>query len=115
MSGAGTTVLHLISEADLATADATGVIAPDSLRTEGFVHCCTDQQVTGVISRFYAGRSDLWVLTLDAEALGDAELRWEAPAHPDGSPNNEAEAADRFPHVYGPIATDAVVDRRRIT
>lgn len=108
-------VLHLICEADLAAAERLGVIAPESLGTEGFVHCCTEEQLLGVVGRYYADRTDMVVLTIDPDALGDVELRWEAPAHPDGTPNTEAEEALRYPHAYGPIPVSAITDRHPIT
>lgn len=108
------TILHLIGADDWAAAQRVGAIAPASLAEEGFVHCCTEAQLLGVVSRYYADRTDLVALTIDPEALGTAELKWEAPAHPDGSPNTEAEESLRYPHVYGPIPVAAVVDQHPI-
>ena len=76
--------------------------------TEGFIHCCTPAQLAGVLERFYTGRTGLVVLELDAAAFAD-ELRWEAPAPPDGSPVSEAEAGQSFPHVYAEIPLDRVL------
>lgn len=111
----GLRVLHLISTGDWAAAQPLGVIAPASLASEGFVHCSTELQLPGVVERYYSGRTDMLALTIDPNALGGAELRWEAPAHPDGSPNTEAEESQRYPHVYGPIPVPAVVDQQPIT
>lgn len=108
-------ILHLISAEDWGEARRLGAVAPASLAEEGFVHCCTAEQLLGVIERYYADRTDMLVLTVDPDALGDVELKWEAPAHPDGSPNTEAEEAQRYPHVYGPIPVAAVVDQHPIT
>lgn len=104
-------ILHLISAADWATAQQAGTIEPESLTTEGFVHCSTPAQLPGVIDRYYAERTDMLVLRLDPSALADT-VRWEAPAHPDGSANTAAEAAHLYPHVYGPIPVDAVDEVR---
>ena len=41
-----------------------------------------------------------------------SEVRWEAPAHPDGTAGGAGEP--RFPHVYGPLDGDAVVGARRL-
>jgi uncharacterized protein (DUF952 family) len=107
-------ILHLISSADWAAAQSLGVIAPPSLAEEGFVHCCTEAQLAGVLERYYAGRDDMLALTIDPTALGDADLKWEAPSHPDGSPNTEAEESQRYPHVYGPIPVAAVVSQHPV-
>jgi uncharacterized protein (DUF952 family) len=87
-------------------------IAPASLETDGFVHCSTAAQLDGVIARFYRDVPDLVVLEVDPARL-TAELRWEAPAHPDGAPNTGGEETLLFPHVYGAIPTDAVFSERR--
>lgn len=106
------TILHLSPTLERQGAASLHLAAPE-LGTTGsgdpFVHCCTWEQLPGVVARFYAGVPDLVAYEIDPDRLGDAELVWEAPAHPDGSPNTEAEAADRFPHVYGPIPWTAVI------
>ncbi len=58
----------------------------------GFVHCSTAEQVQATADRFYAGRSDVVLLTIDP-ALVDAEIRVEGG----------------FPHVYGPVPTGAIL------
>ncbi|MFJ1971911.1 DUF952 domain-containing protein [Streptomyces sp. NPDC087903] len=73
-----------------------------TLREEGFIHCSTRDQLPRVAAFLYGspdGPEDLVVLVVDPARL-DAEVRYEAP-EPGG---------ERFPHVYGPIAVDAVVD-----
>lgn len=71
--------------------------APASLALEGFIHFSTAAQLARTVARFFAGRDDLLVVTVD-EARVRAPIRFE-PA--DG---------DEFPHVYGPLNLDAVVD-----
>jgi uncharacterized protein (DUF952 family) len=68
----------------------------NSLETEGFIHCCFAEQVAGSANRFYAGASDLLVLTIDATRLS-SPLREEAAA-----------SGKLYPHIYGPINRDAV-------
>ena len=105
-------VYHVCEPDEWVEALAFGAIRNESLQREGFVHCATDEQLPGVLDRFYAGRDDVVVVTVDLDALGDVDCRWEAPAHPDGTPNTDAEGGMRFPHVYGPIPLDAVIDAR---
>lgn len=68
-----------------------------SLHTEGFIHCCTPAQLPGVLERYFAGKTNLRLLTLDVARL-QADLRYE-PATND----------ERFPHLYGPINKEAIV------
>jgi hypothetical protein len=91
---------------------AGGSYEPASLATEGFVHCTAgDELMLAVANRFYGATDDLVAVALETERL-TSEVRWEAPAHPDGT----AAGADEphFPHVYGPLDRDAVVGARRV-
>jgi uncharacterized protein (DUF952 family) len=105
-------ILHLMPSADWARWRGDGPYEPASMATEGFVHCTGDDELMlTVANRFYADESDLLVVTLDERRL-TSEVRWEAPAHPDGSA--PAESEPRFPHVYGPLDGAAVVEVRRL-
>lgn len=99
-------IVHLVTQDELKAARTTGAIAPDSLRLEGFVHCSAPHQAIAVASRFYPARHDLVALLVDDTMLGDA-LRWESPAHPDGSPALPSD--EFFPHLYVPLSLDAVM------
>ncbi|MFF1808912.1 DUF952 domain-containing protein [Streptomyces sp. NPDC058251] len=73
-----------------------------TLQEEGFIHCSLRHQLPGVASFLYGsytGPDDLVVLVIDPERLG-APLRYEA-MKPGG---------EEFPHVYGPIPVEAVVE-----
>jgi uncharacterized protein (DUF952 family) len=85
----------------LAAGQHTGSTRDVDLADEGFIHCSTAEQVDGVLERFYAGASDLLVLHIDETKLS-AELRYD-----------DVPGAGLFPHVYGPINVDAVVQVER--
>lgn len=68
----------------------------DSLATEGFVHCAFAEQVAAAANRFYAGATDLLVLTIDPARL-TSPLREEPSS-----------SGKLFPHIYGPVNRDAV-------
>ena len=86
---------------------------PPSLASEGFVHCTgNDDLMLAVANRFYSGEpGEVVVVTLDEGRL-TREVRWEAPAHPDGTAPTDNEPL--FPHVYGPLDREAVVRVRRL-
>jgi uncharacterized protein (DUF952 family) len=69
------------------------------LETEGFVHCSTVEQVEATANRIFRGSGDLLLLVIDATRL-TAPLKWERATDVDAE----------FPHVYGPLDVDAVVD-----
>jgi uncharacterized protein (DUF952 family)/GNAT superfamily N-acetyltransferase len=94
-------LLHLIEPASWRAALAEGALRPPSLADVGFVHLSTPEQVDLPAERLYPGRRDLVLLVVDPQRLRDP-VRWE-PGVP------EDPASMRFPHLYGPLPTSAVV------
>jgi uncharacterized protein (DUF952 family) len=88
-------IFHICSKEDWLTGQEIGSYLADSLESEGFIHCSTEEQVVRVANSMFKGKEDLLLLHITVEKLW-AELRWE-----------EAEG-DVFPHIYGPINLDAV-------
>jgi uncharacterized protein (DUF952 family) len=76
--------------------------APDSLRSEGFIHCSTPAQLIDTANRFYRGQDDLVVLHIEESRL-TAELKYEASAMPHGEGTGQM-----FPHLYGELNVEAV-------
>jgi uncharacterized protein (DUF952 family) len=100
-------IYHILERSAVAPARERGEYRAASLATEGFMHCSQLQQVLPVANAFYAGRSGLALLEIDAARL-HAALRYEAPVHPhsaDGAPADH----ELFPHLYGALNFDAVV------
>ena len=75
-----------------------GYFDEPSLATEGFIHNSTEAQVAGVLERYYQGKTDLLLLHIDENKL-TTELKYEL-AH---------SVNELFPHVFGNINLDAVV------
>ncbi|KAB1981901.1 DUF952 domain-containing protein [Streptomyces triticiradicis] len=99
-------LLHLTERSlwDAARASGTFEISTRgrTLQEEGFIHCSLRRQLPAVAAMVYGsytGPDELVVLVIDAERL-TAPVRFEA-VKPGG---------EEFPHVYGPIVVDAVVD-----
>src|ERR1700694_6140481 len=70
---------------------------------DGFIHFSTAAQVPETARKHYFGQTGLFLIAVDADALGDA-LRWE-PARND----------ELFPHLYGELdlgAVTAILDLR---
>ncbi len=96
-------ICHIVKRSEWMLAVAHGTYAPASLRDEGFIHCSTSAQLIGTANRFYRGQDDLVVLCVDESRL-TAELRYEAPKMNHGESSGEL-----FPHLYGELNVDAVV------
>lgn len=74
-------------------------VPPDPGTEPPFVHLSTPRQVAGVCERRFAGVDDLVLLVVDPSRL-PAPVVWE---------DLEGEG-QVFPHLYGPLPADAVVD-----
>ena len=96
-------IYHIVSAADWAKFAGEQTYEADSLRSEGFIHLSEQQQVAGVLDRYYRNVPDLLLLHIDPTKLTH-ELKYEVAT------NDE-----RFPHLYGPIDKDAVVAIEQVT
>ncbi len=95
------TILHICSRPDWERAGQEGEYAAASLASEGFIHCSTPDQVVKTANRFYLGQKGLILLVIDADRVA-ASIKYEAAD------------ADLFPHIYGLINLDAVVETKEL-
>ena len=95
-------IVHIVKRDDWKNAVRNGQYAPESLDTEGFIHCSTPRQVVETANIFYRGHSDLLIVCLE-EAHLTSRLTYEPAVRLD---DQRAEAL--FPHIYGPLNLEAV-------
>ena len=100
-------IYHITSRTAWSEARSRGDYRAESLETEGFIHCSTEAQVGPVAEKYYKGQSDLSLLVIEPTLLS-SDLKWEPPSG--GAPPPGVPEGDLFPHIYGPINLDAVVD-----
>ncbi len=74
-----------------------------SLETEGFIHCSYDHQLDGVIERYYSAAPTVVILKLDVDKLKSKFV------------SEPSTGGEIYPHIYGPINLDAVVDAKART
>lgn len=93
-----TRIYKVCGAAEWAAAETTGRYegsADD--RRDGFIHFSTAQQLPGTLAKHFAGRDDLVLVAVEAEALGDA-LKWEP-----------SRGGDLFPHLYAAFPVTAML------
>ena len=100
-------IYHITSRKAWDQARQRGDYRADSLETEGFIHCSTEKQVIPVAEKYYHGQDSLLLLVIEPERL-TSDLKWEPPA--EGAPPPGVPEGSLFPHIYGPIDLDAVVE-----
>jgi uncharacterized protein (DUF952 family) len=92
-------IYHVTTKQEWTNAVEQGFYESPSLAAEGFIHCSQENQVAGVLERYFAGQKDLVKLGIDTDKLSSRYVfEW--------SPSVEG----AFPHIYGPINTDAVIE-----
>jgi uncharacterized protein (DUF952 family) len=88
-------IFHITDTQKWAQAQKIGTYQSDSLAIEGFIHCSTLAQVIDSANRFFQGRANLIILSIDPDRVKSKIIN-------EGNPNN------LFPHIYGELNTDAV-------
>ena len=98
-------VYHIATALEWKQAQSSGEYTTSTrgrtLAEQGFIHGSTATQVAPVANAIYKGVPDLLVLVIDPDRVRP-EIRYE---HVPGSDS-------AFPHIYGPLNTDAVVGTR---
>ena len=93
-------ILHIAERAEFERQNEAGdVIVDPSLGREGFIHCSTVDQVLIPANERFEGRSGLVLLIIEVARL-TSPLVYE----------DCYQSGRMFPHVYGPINLDAVVE-----
>lgn len=77
---------------------------PKNFETDGFIHCSIERQIPGVLDRFFKGQSGLVQLKIEKNKLERALLFELA-----------SDINELFPHIYGPLNLDSVVEVKSIT
>ncbi len=88
-------ILHII-EKDKWNKDAIEYEG-DTLKTEGFIHCSTPEQVIEVANYMFKGKPDLQLLVIDEDKV-HAKIKYE-----------DAGNGKLYPHIYGALNRDAVI------
>jgi uncharacterized protein (DUF952 family) len=102
-------IYHIATRGDWDRARRSGEYTTSTigrtLAQEGFIHASSAGQVNGVANTYYLNIPDeLLVLVIDTERVR-ADIRYE-----------DVPGADApFPHIYGPLNADAVLDTRPLS
>src|SRR5512144_228207 len=98
-------MFHLALAADWSAAQDAGDYRVSSIGQRldevGFIHCSFAPQLRRVADAYYRGRNDVVLLTIDASRV----------TSPVREENSEG-GSDLYPHIYGPLNLDAVIDTR---
>jgi len=91
------TIFHITTVDEWDEAGKKGYYETASLKEEGFIHCCQEEQVADVLKRYFEGMQNLCRLEIETDELT-------SPFYYEWSPT----IANTFPHIYGIINLDAI-------
>jgi uncharacterized protein (DUF952 family) len=92
-----TTIYKICERASWRLAEQTGTYRGSAADArDGFIHFSTAAQLAGTLAKHFAGRRDLLLVAVDADALGET-LKWEP-----------SRGGELFPHLYAALALAAV-------
>jgi uncharacterized protein (DUF952 family) len=96
-----TRIYKILPRAEWETAKTAGAFLGSAVDlADGFIHFSAAGQAEETARRYFAGQADLYVLAVEAEALGPA-LKWEP-----------SRGGALFPHLFGPLSCNQVIEAR---
>ncbi|GAC1587287.1 MAG: DUF952 domain-containing protein [Ginsengibacter sp.] len=91
-------IYHITTDNEWNQALKEGEYKAISLLPEGYIHTSYDHQVERTLNRYYKNKHNLVLLHIDEDKV-TSEIKYElAPS-----------VNEIFPHIYGPLNTDAVI------
>ena len=90
---------HVTTQTEWELAKINGLYKPAGYDQEGFIHCSVEKQIAGVLDRFYKGQTGLIKLKIEKAKVSRPVL-FELAADLD----------ELFPHIYGTLNLDSVVE-----
>lgn len=92
-------IYHVTTKKEWELAQSQNEYKPKGYEQDGFIHCSTERQVAGVLERFYKGQTNLVKLKIE-KAKVDRPVLFELAQ----------DLNELFPHIYGPLNLNSVVD-----
>lgn len=96
-------LFHLTTKENWDKYKQSGNYEPESLDIDGFIHCSTGSQVEDTANRFFAEQDEILLLIIDASMIRE-DVKYE----------KDEETGEKFPHIYGPISVNAIIDKIEI-
>jgi uncharacterized protein (DUF952 family) len=103
-------IFHLLTSADWSVCKASKAdYLPPTYEQDGFIHATKEANLLLTIANLYytAAEGDFVVIRIRPSLL-KSPIKYEAPAAV-GDQETQQDAAMKFPHIYGPMNIDSVV------
>jgi len=96
-------IFHITERSTWQEAKHTLFYEGGTLSTDGFIHCCSFEQIEDVLLNWFKGKRDIVILEIDPKILL-SPVKYE----------NLEGGQEMFPHIYGPINLDAVINEKSV-
>ena len=93
-------IFHVVKKEDWKSQKKDSRYHPETLDSEGFIHCSSGNKIEEVTNRLYKGETDVLLIIINT-TLVEPEIRYESSGNSDS----------KYPHIYGPLNMDAVIDK----
>ncbi|HRH08946.1 MAG TPA: DUF952 domain-containing protein [Bacteroidia bacterium] len=90
-------IYHIALKKDLLLAFKIGYYQADSLNSEGFLHCSTQEELINTANRIFINKRDLCLLELESAKI-EAKTIYE----------NTSGGSILYPHIYGKLNLNAI-------
>jgi len=92
-------IYHIVEPSHFNSFEGQEDYFPARFEEEGFIHNCFEEQFDYVLSTHFKGVEEVLILKIDPAKIM-AQIIVEGDQHPLG-----------FPHIYGPINKDAIIEK----
>jgi len=96
-------IFHITTKGEWRDKQRYGLYRPELSDEEGFIHCSLASQVQRVANTMYSAQRNLLLIVIDFGKL----------TSPVQMEDTEG-AGEEYPHIYGPLNLDAVLDKIRL-
>ena len=96
-------IFHVTTKKYLKNHTVNNRYEPESIDTEGFIHCSSGGQVEETANRIFSDKEKILLLIIDVTALS-TEIKYDL----------DENTGEKYPHIYGPLNTDAIIDKFNI-
>ena len=105
------TIYHLVTQSDFQALSQNNVYIPALFEQDGFIHCTVEPDTLLAVANDYfsAVTGPVLVLVIDLQRV-EAEVKFEPPTPIAGGGESHLRESLLFPHIYGPLNLDAVVN-----
>jgi len=109
-------IYHLVLKDKLKKQIKENYYHPESLKKEGFIHCCFELSTALLVaeSYFYESIDDILLLKIDLKKISE-QIKVEKASPIKGAKSyNHLKNNTFFPHIYGPLNLNAIIEVNKL-